>query len=238
MPTFSSLFPLRAGAAREWLRAGQDCLLCGGEARDVVCGSCERSLPVARPACVRCALPLGTEGVCGECRKAPPAFDEAFAAFAYRFPVDRLVTRFKYSADLAAGRWLAERLAERARDAPRPDLLVVPPLGAARLRGRGFNQALEIARVVARALDVALERGGLVRGRDTAAQAGLDRRERRANLRRAFPASRAFTGLHVAIVDDVMTSGATADSLAGSLRAAGATRVQVWTVARTPSPEG
>ena len=221
-----------------WWRLGQDCLLCGDRAHDVICTACERALPAARPACVRCALPLAIDGLCGECQRSAAAFDAAIAAFAYRFPVDRLVHRFKFSADLAAGRWLAERLSERARGEPRPDAIVVPPLAAARLRARGFNQALEVARIVARALGVPLVRDGLTHRRETAPQPGLDRAARRANLAGAFACSRDFAGAHVAIVDDVMTSGATAGALARALREAGAARIQVWVVARTPTPDG
>jgi len=156
------------------------------------------------------------------------------ARFEYRFPVDRLVQRFKYAGDLALGRWLALRLAERVRDLPRPDLLVAPPLAAQRLRDRGFNQSVELARVVGRSLGVRHEPAGLRRARATAPQAGLGRRARQANLRGAFACRRSFQGLHVAIVDDVMTTGATAHTLARVLKAAGAARVSAWTVARAP----
>ena len=164
------------------------------------------------------------------------AFDEAIARFEYRFPLDRLVQRFKYGGDLAIGRWLAERLAERVRDAARPDLLAVPPLAAARLRERGFNQALEIARTVGRRLRVPVDPRAIERRRDTPPQASLDRRARAANLRGAFACGVDVRGRHVAIVDDVLTTGATADAIARVLKAAGAERVSAWAVARAPDP--
>ena len=216
---------------------GQDCLLCAGASGEsVVCGECALALPILATGCTRCAAPLSEPGICGECQRHPPAFDAALAAFEYRFPVDRLIHRFKFAGDLAVGRWLSLQLLERVTAEPRPDLIVVPPLTPGRLRSRGFNQALEIGKVVGRRLGVRFAIGALAKTRDTAPQPGLGRRERRANLRRAFRCDRAFSGEHVALVDDVMTTGATADALARVLRAAGAGSVSVWTVARTPDP--
>ena len=216
---------------------GQDCLLCAGaSAESVVCRECAICLPILATACVCCAAPLPQPGICGECQRHPRSFDAALAAFEYRFPVDRLVHRFKFAGDLAVGRWLALQLLERVRAESRPDLIVAPPLTPARLRERGFNQALEIGKVVGRRLGVRCAIGALAKIRDTAPQPGLSRRERRANLRRAFRCDHEFSGEHVALVDDVMTTGATADALARVLRAAGAGRVSVWAVARTPDP--
>jgi ComF family protein len=160
------------------------------------------------------------------------------AAFEYRFPVDRLVQRFKFGGDLAIGRWLALQLAQRAASEPRPDLLVPTPLASARLRSRGFNQALEIARVVARRHRLCLEARALARIRDTPPQHLLSRAARRRNLRGAFRCDTPVEGLRVAIVDDVVTTGATADALAGLLLRHGAREVAVWAVARTPAPGG
>ncbi len=184
---------------------------------------------------MRCAAPLEQAGVCGECLRGAPAFDEAAAAFVYRFPVDRLVQRFKAGGDLAVGGWLALQLLERVRPADRPDRIVAPPLSREKLRRRGFNQALEIAKHVGRGLRVPVELAALEKLRDTPAQQGLTRRERRANLRGAFRSTRRFDGKHVAIVDDVVTTGATANALARMLKRAGAARVSVWAVARTPA---
>jgi ComF family protein len=164
------------------------------------------------------------------------AFDESVAVFDYRFPVDRLVQRFKFAGDLAVGRWLGDQLALRVQDAPRPALLVAPPQTPSRLRERGFNQALELAKVVGRATGARVAMTGLVKLRDTVPQNSLGAGARRRNLRGAFACSLALEGLHVAIVDDVLTTGATADALARALKAAGAARVSLWTVARAPDP--
>ena len=117
----------------------QDCLLCAGRSRSaVICPACEDSLPLlAAMRCARCAIPIPAAGRCGECLSRPPSFDDADALYAYRFPIDRLLGRFKYAGDLAAGAWLAARLAERVAAHPRPDLLVAPPITPARMRGRG-----------------------------------------------------------------------------------------------------
>jgi ComF family protein len=172
--------------------------------------------------------------LCGRCRVDPPCFDEAIAALAYRFPLDRLVQRFKYAGDLAAGRWLAERLVEVVGDGERPDVIVAPPSTRQRLRERGFNPALEIAKRVARALDVPCAIEGLARTRDTTPQPGLGRAEREANLEGALRCDASLAGLQVALVDDVMTTGATANMAARVLKRVGAARVSAWVVARTP----
>src|SRR5205807_9876252 len=140
--------------------------------------ACDAGLPRLGTACARCALPLAPGPLfCGRCmHKRHPAVDDALAAFEYRFPVDRLIQRFKFAGDLALGRELAERLAARVAGADRPQRLVVPPLSPRRLRERGFNQALEIAKVLARALDVRCDGTSLVRTRDTDPQHELDRR--------------------------------------------------------------
>jgi ComF family protein len=218
---------------------GQDCTLCGAPSGDaLLCTPCDASLPAMGHACLRCALPLPRSKLfCGRCLgKRNPAVDDSIAAFEYRFPLDRLVLRFKLAADLAIGRALASRLAACVAGGDRPRRIVVPPLSSTRLRSRGFNQALEIAKVVARRLDLPCEPRAIMRLRETEAQRGLDRRRRLANLRGAFACARRFEGEHVAIVDDVVTTGATAETLARALKEAGAGRVSVWAVARTPDP--
>jgi ComF family protein len=232
----ASLRPPNFSAGRLRL-FGQDCLLCAAPSGDeVVCASCESSLPRLQACCPRCAAPLPVAVLCGACQRSVPRFDAAACAFEYRFPVDRLVHRFKYAGDLATGRWLALQLAARTRHEPRPDLLVAAPLTPARLRSRGFNQAVEIAKPIARALRVRVAIAGVVRTRDTQPQPGLRRRERRANLRGAFRCDLRLSGEHVAVIDDVMTTGATADALAAALHGAGAGHVSIWAVARTPDP--
>jgi len=158
------------------------------------------------------------------------------SALDYRFPVDRLVGRFKFSADLAAGACLSRALAGAAAREPRPDLLVASPASAARLRERGFNPALFLARGVGRALRIPVDARAVAKVRHTPPQSGLGREARRRNLREAFAPGGRVDGLHVAVVDDVMTTGSTLSALAEVLRGAGARRVSGWVAARTPEP--
>ena len=157
-------------------------------------------------------------------------------AFDYRFPVDRLVRRFKFSADLAAGAYLGQALARAAGGTAMPDLLVASPVSAARMRERGLNPALVLARQAGRRLGLPVDARVVAKIRHTPPQAGLDRAGRRRNLQGAFAVRRQLDGLRVAVVDDVMTTGATLAALAGELKQAGASRVSGWVVARTPEP--
>jgi ComF family protein len=220
------------------------CLLCGAAGADGrdLCAGCERDIAINRPCCPRCALPLAAPApVCGECLQREPPFTAAWVPFRYEHPLDLLEARFKFRGDLAAGRVLAELMIERARidDPAKPDCLVVVPLHAARLRQRGYNQALELARPLARAFDLRLDRRILQRSRATTAQTGLDAIRRRRNLRGAFRAAADATlPAHVALLDDVMTTGATLRECAHVLRRAGVARVDVWALARAPHWQG
>lgn len=212
------------------------CLLCGAETRGSgLCPPCRAELPrPAGPACALCAEPLDVAGVCGRCLRRPPAFDGTVAATLYRFPADALVQRLKYGGELACADALGELLAAAAALRPPPDLLVPMPLHPSRLRERGFNQALELARPVARRLGVPIAADACRRLRATPAQAGLDLAARRRNVRDAFACASALAGLRVAVVDDVLTSGATLDALARALKRAGAVQVSAWVAARAP----
>lgn len=216
------------------------CLLCGSRGangRDL-CEGCARDLPRNEVCCPRCALPLKAPApLCGECLLREPPFASAWVPFRYAHPLDLLEARFKFRGDLAAGRVLAGLMIERAADyAPaRPDLVVAVPLHVSRLRERGYNQAFELAKPVARALGVPLARDGLVRIRATPAQTGLDAPARRRNLRGAFAVSRgASLPKHIALFDDVVTTGATVRECARVLRRAGVERIDVWALARAP----
>ena len=212
------------------------CLLCnaGGAAGHDLCVACAAALPWARLACPRCALPLSSPArACGACLRRAPLLDAAHAAFAYRFPLDRLLPRLKFHGDLAAGRLLAGAMAVAFADLERPGALVPVPLARARLRQRGYDQALELARPLARALGLELLPQGLLRVRDTQAQSRLDAAGRRRNVRGAFAAAPGVVlPPHVALVDDVMTTGATLQAAALALRRAGVRRVDAWVCAR------
>jgi len=216
---------------------GRDCVLClDTSPAAALCENCERLLPVSPFRCPRCAVPMPEARECADCLRDPPAFDDVTAAFDYRFPVDRLVRRFKFSADLAVGAYLGTALARAVDALPRPDLVLASPASAARIRERGFNPALVLARHAARRLGLRSDARALAKVRHTPPQAGLGREDRHQNLAGAFALSRTVAGLHVAVVDDVMTTGATLGALASVLKEAGARRVSGWVAARTPEP--
>lgn len=233
---FSRWLPQRLGLALLPPR----CLVCelpGADGRDL-CQACRDALPWPGPACPRCALPVPGGGTCGRCLRRPPAWDAAVAALDYRFPLDRLLPRFKFHADLAAGRLLAQWLGDALAGAVVPPLLVPVPLHAARLRQRGYDQALELARPLGRALGRPVRADGLRRLRATASQTTLGAAARRVNVRGAFAAAPGPWPECVALVDDVMTTGATLGDCARALRQAGVVRIEAWVVARAPRPGG
>ncbi len=214
------------------------CVACGAAMQGgVACEACRASWPRLGAACPRCALPLAAgRGAddCGRCARDPPSLDFARAACAYDFPVDRLVQALKYRGQLALAEPLGEALAAAAREPPLPwrvDALVPLPLARRRLAARGFNQAQLLASVASRRLGVPLL-DALLRLRDTPPQATLVLAMRHDNVRDAFAATRRLDGLVVALVDDVMTSGATLEAAARSLSRAGARRVGAFVVAR------
>lgn len=229
----------RLVAPLPWLFALR-CLVCGeagAEGRDL-CRACHRHLPWQGTACEACALPLRRGGLCAACRQLHgdgqrPALHRVHAAFGYAFPLDVLLPRLKFHDDFASARLLARCMAERFAALPRPDALLPVPLHRARLRGRGYDQALELAKPLARALQLPLLPDALQRRRPTRAQSRLDADARRRNLRGAFVADRRVAlPAHVVLVDDVMTTGATLHAAARALRDAGVPRVDAWVCAR------
>ncbi|MFT4178724.1 MAG: ComF family protein [Thermomonas sp.] len=217
-----------------WLFAPR-CLVCGqaGMPGRDLCNACHADLPWLDNACERCALPLPHAGTCGACLQHSPPLDAVHAAFDYAFPLDRLLPRLKFHRDFAAGRVLAQCMAERFATLPRPDALVPVPLHRMRLRQRGYDQTLELAKLLARALALPLRAKLLHRQKSTRAQSRLDANARRRNLRGAFRVDAASTlPAHVVLLDDVMTTGATLHAAAIALRKAGAQRVDAWVCAR------
>jgi len=210
------------------------CFLCGSEGGgEAVCAACSALLPAwcAKTACPVCALPDTGGRVCGRCIRRQPAFDATTAAYRYDFPVEQMVRALKYRDALELAVWLGGRLV-----APPGawDLVLPVPLHAERLAERGFNQAVELARPLARR-GFRLRHDIVQRVRATTAQAGLDARSRRRNLRKAFVVGETLHGARVLVVDDVMTTGATLDAVALALRRAGAAYIANLVVARTPA---
>jgi ComF family protein len=215
------------------------CLLCGADSgAHSLCRACHTELPWHRqPLCPQCALPTPAGQVCGACLKRPPAFDRTHAALAYAFPLDRLIPRLKYHSELAIAPALGYCLAETVNAQSLPDRLIPMPLHASRIRERGFNHASEIARTVAKHLNLPLDLTSCQRIRDTPPQMGMKHDARRRNMRGAFACSAQLAGQHIALIDDVMTTGTSLDELAATLKRAGAREVSCWVVARTLPPE-
>lgn len=229
----------------------QACLACSAPVRATadedwpICPACAHSLarlPLAR--CPVCALPTMEALICGACQAHPPAFDGTAAPLIYAFPADRLIQSLKYRQQLALSGWFGSLLAEEfcryftARpeaglEGARPDVILPMPLHPRRLAERGFNQAVELARPLSRITHVPMLLEGVERSVNAPPQASLPWKERRKNIRGAFACLRDFTGLHVLVVDDVMTTGATLEEIALCLKNGGAARVTNLVLART-----
>ncbi|MCK9490192.1 MAG: ComF family protein [Xanthomonadales bacterium] len=232
-------------AAGHWLLPPR-CVLCGAvpdAGPGALCLGCRSDLQANEPACPRCAEPLvQPEPLCGHCLRREPPFAAAFAACRYAWPLDGLVARFKFSGDVAAGRCLAELFVARLAQTPmpRPDVIVPVPLHRHRLRRRGYDQALELARDIRRGTGIPMAADLLQRRRATRAQTDLDLAGRRRNVRGAFAVNEAArrrlpADPQVVLFDDVMTTGSTLAECARSLRRVGIRRIQVWVIARAPA---
>lgn len=219
------------------------CVLCEGAviSGERACSGCLYEiggLGHLPPSCPVCAGPSpDPRHPCGHCQQRRPAFDLAFAAWRYAFPLDHLLHAAKFRRNFAAlallGDLMAARLAEcgRKHEWSRPAGLLALPLHPQRLRERGYNQSAWLAEACSRSSGIPLIASGLVRLRDTQPQSGLHRDERRRNIRRAFQAESGLPA-HVAIIDDVMTTGTTLDDAARALRRAGVQRVDAWVALR------
>lgn len=216
------------------------CSLClGASEGNRLCCYCRQSLPRNSNACQRCALPLPLlrRGLCGRCLHRTPAHQTSLAPFLYRFPVDHMITRYKYSGERAMGfalteAWLAT-FQDARQDTDLPQALVPCPISSQQLHWRGFNQSAEIAWQLGRALNIPVLPLLLKRTGHQPRQATLDRQQRLRNLRQAFVCQQT-PPLRLAVVDDVITTGATAEAMARTLVKAGAKEVHIWALARTP----
>jgi ComF family protein len=216
------------------------CAVCHLWANTRVCAACLSRFHTPEPRCQRCALaaPNGVK-CCGACLIKPPIFDHALSAVHYHFPWDQLILQLKFNAALELVRPLSELIFSThcAQDKPDPDILIPVPLSPQRLRERGFNQAWELAQRLEKKLKIKTSPHWVQRIKNSPHQINDTLARRQANVSGAFavrPEHQAFlVGKKVAVVDDVMTTGATANEMARVLKAAGAASVEVWTVART-----
>ncbi len=212
------------------------CALClGSAAYERLCEGCRADLPYLKDVCPRCAGRTSEGRVCGRCLRRPPPFSATRAVFAYTFPIDKLVQQLKYREQLefavVLGQLFADHLVFSKRD-DLPQCIVPVPLHKQRARERGFNQALELARPVARRYGIPLRADVCSRIRYTPPQVEMNsQKERRNNLRGAFMVKE-VPGRYVVIFDDVVTTGATVRELAQEFSAKGASRVEVWCCCR------
>lgn len=217
------------------------CVLCRAPSkrqRDL-CLPCEEQLCSPWCRCQHCGLPTSIDASsCGQCAKRGFPFQYCIPLSLYRAPINQLITAIKYQRDLAAaavlGQLLAQQLRYFYRDEPMPDVLIPVPLHWRRQWRRGFNQAHHLAAILGGQLALPVQGNCVIRARATPSQQGMNRQQRKRNLRRAFTIPRAPKGSHVALVDDVVTTGTTASLISALLLEHGATRVDVWCLARTP----
>jgi ComF family protein len=214
------------------------CVVCGqaSDREEDCCSGCAGEWPVPQGGCRRCGVVLARDvQICGACQASPPRFDRAIPAFEYERPVAHLIQRFKFNGDLSAGRVLARQAAARwiEKGVERPQLMIPVPLNWRRLWKRGFNQSDMLCRDLAGHFDGLPWINALKRVRPTATQSTLPAGKRAGNVRGAFHLDRLPPGVrHVALIDDVMTTGSTLDECARVLKRAGVTCVDAWVVAR------
>lgn len=219
------------------------CILCHqpSDRPQDLCQGCLNELPILPQTCLRCAktftTPTFSDLICGECLNHPPPFEAAYALFSYQKPITKLIMELKFHQCLVNAKVLGELMADAIHQRwyatkPLPDLIIPMPLHPQRLKERGFNQALEIARPIAKILKLPLDFTSCTRIKSTAAQARLPAEKRSQNVKNAFATATNFSGRHIALIDDVTTTGHSMQELAKTLKKAGSPQIDVWFCAR------
>jgi len=228
---------------RSWL-VPTNCLLCETsiESGNILCPDCLESLPYNHNmACQLCGLPLAdlAQPVCGNCQKSSPSWDFVVSAFSYSHPVDKLIQSMKFREKLDIAYLLGTLMHSVIKNhyllqqRPLPELIIPVPLHNTRLRERGFNQALELARPLSQHFAIPIDTRICQRIVPTVSQSSLSGEERATNLKNVFSIKQQLPVRHVAIIDDVMTTGHTIDEVTRVLRSSGVTEIDVWLCART-----
>jgi len=211
------------------------CLVCRQPAQDrlALCTTCHGELPYNDTACMSCARPLSSVGmVCGHCQQYPPHYDLAISALRYKDEARQLILELKFQEKLRNARLLARLFHDRLQGHQLPDAMIPVPLHPKRLRERGYNQSLELARELHKLTGIAIDGRSSRRSRYTERQADLPLKDKKGNVKNAFEITGKLLVKHVAIVDDVMTSGHTVDEFARVLKKSGVKKVDVWIIAR------
>jgi len=221
---YSKLFPI-------------PCFLCGTPSQHwAVCDQCIAAFPLLGSACQRCAMPLQTGSICGKCLSSPPQQDLSFSTLRYTDAVKLCVTAFKYQQQLQFSSLFAHLMSRSLNTRDNlPELLIPIPLHPIKIRQRGYNQAAELAKDLSQRLGIPHTTSLLSRVKNTLPQSSLPFKQRRHNLRHAFRCKTTVAPKHIAIIDDVMTSGFTSNEAAKTLRQQGAEIIEVWTIARAIS---
>jgi len=215
------------------------CVLCHEQTfcEKDLCAKCKNDLPIIKSACKVCAKPLSAkEKICGTCLVTPPPFARTVALFQYQTPIDYLITALKFSHKLVhaeiIGQLLTTKLMEVYQKEPLPEVIIPVPLHKARLENRGFNQALEIARPISKQLKIPIDKSSCMRILQTSPQAKLAAKERHHNIKNAFAIIKPIVYQHIAVIDDVVTTGNTVRELCQTLMSAQAMIIDVWCFAR------
>lgn len=215
------------------------CILCSkaSDRKQDLCSACLQDLPIIAQSCTRCANKILFNSLCGQCLQDPPPFSATHALFDYEQPIVAMILNLKFRGQLTYARIFGELLAEKImtawyRSKSLPDLIMPVPLHERRLQERGFNQALELARPIAKALNLKLDWQSTRRLKYTTPQMSLAAKQRQENLKNAFVVERRLTGKNIAIIDDVVTTGATVTEFSRALQAQGAARIDVWCCAK------
>ena len=221
------------------------CLLClsSTDNTHLLCANCEADLPTNSSACVLCAIPfpkahtLNVSLICGKCQSNPPHYTTSLIPHLYASPIKELISQLKFQGNLSYAPLLAQVFIRtlKHRKNNLPDCIIPVPLHKQRLQERGFNQALELARIIAKQLKIPFDYELCQRNKSTPFQSGLSAKQRKQNLKNAFAIPKSHNYKHVAIFDDVVTTGTTVNELAKQLKQSGVETIEIWAIARTPN---
>ena len=210
------------------------CRLCGVSCQHhALCDACINDLPLLGHACPRCAMPTPHSQLCGRCLNKPPQQDFSFSLFHYQEPIKGLIADFKYHDKLYLGQLFAHLMTKPLSHRHLPQLLIPIPLHSKRLRQRGYNQSLELAKALSKSLKIPISNQFLTRTKNTAPQASLPFEQRKNNIQHAFSLMNENIPSHIVLIDDVLTTGHTANAAVKTLRQKGVETIEVWTIART-----